>query len=290
MEVRAIIMGVIFAFMWSSAFSSARIIVAYAPPLGTLSLRFLISGLIGILIAFSLGQNLKLTKEQWRSTIIFGIFQNAVYLGLNFYALQWIEASLASIIASSMPLMVALCGWVIFREKLNNFGTSGLFLGFFGVILIMGVRVEAGGNFPGIVFCILGAVGLTTATLMVRSASSGENVMMIIGLQMIIGSICLGVVSLATETFEVAWNWSLILAFTYTTFVPGLAATIIWFKLVNLIGAVKASAFHFLNPFFGVIVAAIILEERIRLIDFLGVVIIMLGILAVQLSKQKNQF
>jgi len=83
MDFRAILMGLGFALMWSSAFSSARVIVAYAPPLAALSLRFLLSGLIGLCIAWILGQSLRLTPAQWRATIIFGIFQNALYLGLN---------------------------------------------------------------------------------------------------------------------------------------------------------------------------------------------------------------
>ena len=54
MDIRAIAMGVAFAVMWSSAFTSARIIVAAAPPLTALSLRFLISGLMGVAIALAL--------------------------------------------------------------------------------------------------------------------------------------------------------------------------------------------------------------------------------------------
>ena len=38
--------------------------------------------------------------------LVFGLCQNALYLGLNFIALQWVEASLASIIASAMPLAI----------------------------------------------------------------------------------------------------------------------------------------------------------------------------------------
>ena len=48
----------------------------------------------------------------------------------------------------------------------------------------------------------------------------------------------------------------------------------------------KAATFHFLNPFFGVLIAAALLGENIGLLDYVGVVIIALGILAVQLSKQ----
>ena len=113
MDLRSLMLGLVFALMWSSAFTSARMIVAEASPLAALSVRFLISGLLGVLIARFLGQTMRLTQAQWRATIVFGIFQNAIYLGLNFVAMQTIEASVASIIASSMPLMVALAGWLV---------------------------------------------------------------------------------------------------------------------------------------------------------------------------------
>ena len=281
-------MGLSFAIMWSSAFSSARIIVAHASPLGALSIRFLISGIIGILIAKWLGQNFKLTKAQWKATIIFGIFQNALYLGLNFFAMQTTEASLASIIASSMPLMVAFAGWLIFRERLSSLGALGLLLGFFGVGVIMGVRIEVGADLFGMLLCVLGAVALSIATLAASGASAGGGVMMIVGLQMIVGSICLGIVSLVFEDMNVTWSLPFVAAFIYTTLVPGLLATFIWFKMVNRIGAIKAATFHFLNPFFGVLIANIILGEPLSTRDFIGVLIITFGILAVQLSKHEN--
>ncbi len=56
MDIRAIFLGLTFAFMWSSAFTSARIIVQDAPPVTALALRFLISGLIGVGLATALGQ------------------------------------------------------------------------------------------------------------------------------------------------------------------------------------------------------------------------------------------
>ena len=289
MDIRSLVMGLGFALMWSSAFSSARIIVANAPPLGALSIRFLISGIIGVLIARWLGQTFQLTKAQWKATVIFGIFQNALYLGLNFFAMQTIEASLASIIASSMPLMVAFSGWIIFRDRLSSLGALGLFLGFFGVAVIMGVRIKIGADPFEIVLCLLGAAALTIATLSVCGASAGGSVMMIVGLQMIVGSICLGFVSLVFEDMTVTWGWPFVLAFIYTTLVPGLLATFIWFKLVNRVGAIKAATFHFLNPFFGVVIANIILDEALSSRDFIGVFIITCGILAVQLSKQKDR-
>ena len=108
MDARALALGIGFAVMWSSAFTSAKIVVAHAPPLTALSVRFAISGLIAVVIARAMGQTWRLTRSQWRATAVFGLCQNALYLGLNFIAMRSIDAGLASIIASTMPLLVAL--------------------------------------------------------------------------------------------------------------------------------------------------------------------------------------
>jgi drug/metabolite transporter (DMT)-like permease len=289
MDIRAILMGLAFAVMWSSAFTSARVIVADAPPLLTLSLRFLISGVLGVMIARMLGQTWHLTRAQWRATILFGICQNALYLGLNFVAMQTVEASLAAIIASTMPLLVGLACWALFGERLGALGMAGLFAGVAGVALIMGSRLQGGADLFGVALCLIGVLALTFATLAVRSASSGGNLLMVVGLQMLVGSLALGMVGAATETLTVNWTWQLVVAFIYTTLIPGLAATLVWFMLVDRIGATKAATFHFLNPFFGVVIAAVILGESLRIWDVVGVLVVTGGILAVQLSRQPKR-
>lgn len=287
MDLRAVAMGLAFALMWSSAFTSARIIVAAAPPLTALSLRFLISGLLALGIGLLLRQRFRLTRDQWRGTIVFGLCQNALYLGLNFVAMQWVEASVAAIIASTMPLLVGLLGWIWFSERLRPLGVAGLVAGFAGVALIMGSRLNDAGADPlGLLLCGIGALALAFATLSVRGASSGGNLVVVVGLQMLVGSLALAPFALALETWQVAWSVPLVVAFAYTTVVPGLIATLVWFALVQRIGAVRAATFHFLNPFFGVAVAAVLLGERLGAWDAAGVLVIMLGILAVQISKR----
>jgi len=287
MDFKAILMGLAFALMWSSAFTSARIIVAEAPPMMSLSLRFFISGCVGILIARGMGQNWSLTRGQWRSVVIFGICQNALYLGLFFIAMQWIDASLAAIIASTMPLMVAAANWAIFKERLPLVGSIGMVAGFLGVAMIMGQRLQGGADLLGVLLAVIGVIALTIATLAMKSTKSGGNVMMIVGLQMLVGAVALLLPALVFETWQVSFSWKLAVAFTYTIFVPGVLATYVWFLLVDRIGATRGATFHFLNPFFGVTIAALLLGEGFSGLDVLGVAIVMAGILAVQLSKQK---
>lgn len=287
MDIRATLMGVGFALMWSSAYTSARIIVVDAPPLSALALRFVISGLLGIAIAARLGQKISLTRGQWLSVVVFGICQNALYLGFNFIAMQWIGAGLASIIASTMPLLVGALGWMVFRDRLSPLALAGLIVGFAGVGLIMGTRLSGGVDLTGLVLCVIAALALAVATLTMRSVSGGGNLLMVVGLQLLVGAAALAPFALTFENFDVTWSWQLVVAFIYTTLVPGLTATWVWFMLVARIGVVRASTYHFLNPFFGVTIAALLLGESLGIYDVIGVAVVTLGILAVQLAKQR---
>ncbi|AXI49821.1 MULTISPECIES: DMT family transporter [Sulfitobacter] len=288
MDIRAILMGLAFAVMWSSAFTSARIIVADASPLMALSARYLISGLIGVGVALALGQTWRLTRAQWRATIIFGVLQNAVYLGMNFVAMQTVQASLAAIIASTMPLLVGLATWLFLGEKLKPLGIAGLIAGVIGVAIIMGARISGGVDLTGLLLCGVGVVALSAATLLVRGATSGGNFLMVVGLQMLVGCVALSIATLLFETPHISPSWPLALAFLYTCLVPGLLATVVWFWLVNRIGATRAATFHFLNPFFGVAIAWLLLGEPLGVQDIIGVAVIALGILAVQVSRQRR--
>ena len=284
LDIPALAMGVAFAAMWASAFTSARIIVAAAPPLHALSLRFLLSGLLAIGIARLMGERWRLTRGQLTATVIFGIAQNALYLGFNFVAMQTVEASLAAIVASTLPLLVAVV-MLVRGERLAPIGAAGLAAGFLGVAIVMGSRITEGVDPVGLAFCVAGVVALTVATLAVSGAASGGNVLTVVGYQMLIASAALFVVARLTEVLTVEPSPALYLAFVYTLVVPGLMATWVWFLLVRRIGPTRAAVYHFLTPPLGVAVAWAILGERLGLADLIGVAVIAAGILMVQTAR-----
>lgn len=286
MDFRAILMGFGFALMWASAFSTTRMIVVAAPPLTALVIRFALSAVMAIALARALGQSWHLSRAEWRTVIVFGLCQNALYLGLNWIAMQTIEASAAAIIASMMPLLVAFLGWVVYGERLRPIAIVGLVAGVVGVSLIMGVRLQLGLSIVGMVLCLIAMVALTVATLAARGAGGSRNMMMIVGLQMAVGAVALALPAAAMEWGQpVEWSVQLVLAFVYTVIVPGIVATWLWFLLVNRVGAVRAATFHFLSPIFGVATAAVLLDERFGASDVIGALIVAAGILMVQMAR-----
>ncbi len=282
---RALALGLAFATIWSSAFTSSRIVVEYWPPFLVLSVRFLFSGVLALGIGFAAGQRIRLTRPEWQAVVVFGICQNALYLGLFHYAMQTIEAGLAAILGSALPLCVAALGRVFLGQRLPAIAVAGLFVGFAGVLVIMVGRLGHGLDWGGIAACVTGVVALSVATLTLRNAAAGGNLWIVVGLQMLVGAAALFPASLALEHWEVTVNARFLAALAYSAIVSGVIATMIWFILVRRIGATRAATFHFLNPFLGVLIAAAVLGERVTAGDLAGVAIIMAGILAVQLAR-----
>ncbi|MGH1479201.1 MAG: DMT family transporter [Geminicoccales bacterium] len=289
-DVIAILIGIAFALMWSSAFSVVKLALQDAPPFLILTVRFFVAGIIALGIALALGQRIPAQKRQWGAIIILGLCQNSLYLGLNFKAMTLVPAGLAAILASSVPLLVALFSRFFLRERLNWIGHLGLVLGFAGVLTIMAGRIAGGTSSFGIVLCLLGAGAMAGATLIVRNTDLGTGLLMIVGLQMLVGCVSLlPVVAFLEDVGTVRLTSSLMLAFAYIVLVPGVLATLVWFYLVRRVGATHAAAFHFLNPAFGVIIATMLLGELIGLRDLLGVAIIMVSILLVQFSRMHSK-
>ena len=144
-------------------------------------------------------------------------------------------------------------------------------------------------KFLGILFCFIALLALAVANILIGNAfRNNKNLLMIIGLQMFVGCIVLLPFRIILEKWFLNWSMISIIAFSYQIFMPGLLGTLIWFVLVKLIGATKAAAFHFLNPFFGVLISAVILAEPLSFRDGIGVLIIMVGILAVQIRLIKS--
>ena len=285
MDLRAVAMGVGFALIWASAFTATRVVAMAFPPLTALVVRFAISGVIGVALARAMGQTWRLPRADWRALVIFGICQNGLYLGFAWYAMQTVEASAAAIIASTMPLVVAVMGWAGFGDRPRPMAVAGLVLGFLGVALTMGVRITAGLDPFGAMLCVFGVIALSLATLSVRG-TSGRNLFMVVGLQMLVGAVFLLPPALVLEWgLPITVTPTVVAGILYSILMPGLFATWLWIALVQRIGAVRAATYHFLSPIFGVAIAVAWLGESYGLTDVVGAAVVALGILMVQRAR-----
>ena len=288
MEFKHILLGVGFALIWASAFPSAKIAVQFCPPLFFLFLRFSLAGLFSILLGACLGQNFRFDHKDLLWIAIFGLIQNGLYLGLIFLALTKIDSNISVIIASILPLTVAFFSWLLFKSKMSLLGLSGLVVGLFGVLLIMLQRVEKESEILGIILCLLGLLATTFSTLIITKININKNnILIIVGLQMLAGSIFLLPLSYFFEAWNVSFSITFLFTFLYIAAFPGIIGPVIWFYLQKEIGAVKYASFHFLVPFFGIGISYFLLGETLTFSDAIGVVVIILGLYLVNRDKRE---
>ena len=287
MELKHILLGVGFAFIWASAFPSAKIAVQFWPPFLFLFFRFSLAGIFSILLGAYLGQRFQFDRRSLLLIVVFGLVQNGLYLGLIFLALTKIDANVSVIIASILPLTVAFFSWILFKTKMSLVGLCGLVVGLFGVLLIMLQRVEREYEMFGIALCLLGLLATTFSTLIITKINiNKDNILIVVGLQMLAGSLFLLPLSYFLEVWSVSFSITFLFTFLYIAAFPGIIGPVIWFYLQKEIGAVKYSSFHFLVPFFGIGISYCILGETLTLTDMIGVFIIIFGLYLVNRDKQ----
>ena len=287
MEFKHILLGVGFALIWASAFPSAKIAVQFSPPFFFLFLRFTLAGLFSIMLGGYLGQSFQLDRKSLIWIMVFGVIQNGLYLGLIFLALTKIDSNVSVIIASILPLTVAFFSWVFFKSRLSLLGLSGLFVGLIGVLLIMIQRVEKEYEILGITLCIMGLLATTFSTLIITKININKNnILIVVGLQMVAGSLFLLPLSYFFEVWSISFNMTFLFTFLYIAAFPGIIGPVIWFYLQKEIGAVKYSSFHFLVPFFGIAISYFLLGETLTFSDMIGVIVIILGLYFVNRDKK----
>ena len=75
------------------------------------------------------------------------------------------------------------------------------------------------------------------------------------------------------------------IAIAHLVFVVTIGGMSLWLVLIRISGASTASSYHLLNPFFGVLLAYLVLGEPLRMADFIGAGLIVSGLL---LTTQAN--
>jgi len=285
-----LLLGLLFVILWSSAFSVAKLSISYAPPLLVLSLRFFFSFLICLTIIFFQFKKISFNLKDLIPIVIFGFFQNSVYLGLNFISLKWINAGLVVTINSLVPVMVFAITFFILNEKVSKISVLGLILGGFGISLIFFSNTEKNNfQFLGIILCFCATFSISLATIFIKKINN-KNLLFIISIQMLTGFVTIFPLSFLFENWNIDFNTNFKFSLLYLILGPGILANYIFLKLTKEIGPNKASSFHFLNPILGLISANIILSENILYSNMLSVLIISIAIIFINFEKNfKNQ-
>ena len=277
------LLGISFCVLWSSAFIAAKFGLTAAPPLAQLTIRFLFAGALMWAGMLLMGKKWPTDRRDVATGIVLGVLNNSAYLGLFFIAMQTITAGLAALIAALTPLATVFLAQPLLGERVTKRALMGVALGLAGAAIVLRDRLGTGvDDLTGVVLGFVGMLCLTSGTILYRKRGSHSDPFVMVTIQTIASGIVLIPFSVAMEDWgAIQWNTTFFLVVAYLAIMLSVVALLIWFRMIRIAGASRASAFHFLNPGLGMLFAFLILGEPVSAMDLAGLVPIVIGIILV---------
>ena len=264
-------LAVAFSLIWSSAFIAGKIAVARLDAASVLSIRFALSALLLAPFAYKRG------LREARLGLTLGALNNAAYLGLTFWALSLTRAVVVVAIVSCAPFLTATLAGALGIEKVRPTQILGALVGIAGVVVITGFD-GTGANLAGVALATLGTLAFCVGTLTFRARGAGAALGALNFWQSLVGALLLAPFAIRAAPRLADLDAPAALAILYLSTVATIGGMAMWFALIRLSGAARASASHLMNPFFGAALSALVLGGAMRSADFIGAAIVALGL------------
>jgi len=293
MTIRQFLLLLIPSALWGSSFIFMHHLSPVFGPMLTATIRILVASIFLISLFFVQGYKVH-WKRDYRLFFIIGITNSAIPFSLYAYAALYIPSSLSVIINSTSPIFGAIFGLMLLKDKLSEMKVIGLFMGTIGVGLVSSDILAQNSLelYLSITACVLAALlyGLSGA-IVKKYALHIEPKQLTVGSLSFAGVglfILFVVLSFAGQTPQIvsqniALDIFMIIAFgILCTSIP----YIVYYKLIQEIGPVKALTVTYLMPTFGLL-WGIIFGEIITPIMIVGLLVILLGIYVLSYKKKE---
>lgn len=289
MKPSAAIKALLAISFWGASFVATKIVLREVSPLAVVVIRFGIA--IPVLVIVTVARReFKLPERKslgW--LIVLGLNGITVHQLLQANGLMTTTATNSGWIISLNPIFSALLAWLLLRESFGKLKVMGLAIALFGAFLVISRGQLGGGLFnipatPGDFLVLLGSPNWALFTVLSkRLMDRGTWAMspaMTLTCVMTFGWLALVPLFIASDSWAAiphmtieGWGSVLFLGILCSG-----AAYIFWYDALQVTGASQLAAFHYLQPFVTVIVAASLISERMTWITLLGGVIILFGV------------
>jgi len=278
MTARAWVLFVLSAVIWGVPYLFIKIAVATGmSPAFVAWSRIVIAA--ALLLPLAVRRNaLRGLRDRAGAILAYTACEVAVPFVLIAVGEQYITSSLAAILVSTMPLMVALLSMRLAGgERLTRPRLFGLLIGFAGVVALLGVDVAGRpSELLGAALVLVATLGYATAPLIVSRRLADLDPLGPVTASLLVASVALlpaGIAAFPDGMPAPAALWAIgVLGVVCTA-----AGLIVFFRLIAEAGPSRASVITYLNPLVAVVVGVVALGEHLGVVSILGLLLILAG-------------
>ncbi|HEY9800303.1 MAG TPA: DMT family transporter [Leptolyngbyaceae cyanobacterium] len=298
-QSRAILLMILSAVCWGLGTVMSKGVLAYFPPLMVLVTQLTSS------VAFL--WTIALIQQPWQSVYrsrlspvnllrlgFPGLLEPGLSYILGLIGLTMTTASSASLISATEPVMVLALAWMFLKEQIRPvlLGFSGIAVG--GGLLTVSVEMQLNGDSViGNLLIVMGTFCAALYGVLSRSAVQTVNPVMLAAIQQSFGLIWVILIWLNVEQGKIAQFstinpvvWILAIA---SGIVQYALAFWLYLQAIKTIPVSIAAQFLSLIPVFGACGAYLFLNERLTLLQGLGMLLVMVSVAGIAQFQQKTQ-
>ena len=268
-----------FIILWSSAFVSGQFIVQSASPFASLTFRFFIVGICFLIFSYYLREKIFVKFNLAIQACITGILFHGFYLGGVFFSYSvGLSATLSALIVGLQPVLTNILSGPILKERITFIQWIGILLGFIGTILVIGYDIGVKIPIIGLAASIVALLGATIATIWQKKITSNLTLSVNNFYQAFAASIFLFIISVIFEVPSINFDTRFNLSMGWQIIMVSFGAYAILMYLIKTGTASKTSSLFFLVPPVTVIMAWLVLGEKLSIIDIIGLLICAFGV------------
>ncbi len=269
----------IFILLWSSAFITTKPIVDNSDPFSALAFRFFFVALGFYLFSIYSKQSIFVNQKNLIESLLSGVLFHGFYLGGVFYSISiGMPTGIAALIVTLQPILTNTLSGPILGEKVTVKQWIGVFLGFLGAVMVLGIDV--GSNIPmlGLVATIIALVSITASTIWQKKLSNNLPLSVSNFYQAIGGCLFHIVVIIFFSQPYIDFTETFIIAMGHQIFLVSFGAFTILMFLIKNNSASKTVSIFFLIPTTSAFMAWLFLNENLSSLDLLGFLITTIGV------------
>lgn len=278
--------------LWGASYTFIRIGVATIPPLTLIAARTLMAG--SLLLLWMAAQRIPMPRDAatWRRFLVQALLNSVVPFTLIAWAERSVEAGLATILNSASPVMAFVGTWLFSRhEAVTPRKLFGVIAGLVGICLVVGASALDGLGHQLVpqLAIVAATVCYAGAALYGRSFQGMSPVAPAAG-SLIAGTCLLVPASLIVDrpwTLQPSWP-SLMALLALAVFSTALAF-VIYFRLVQTLGAVGTTAQAYLRVPIGVAIGIVCLGESLAPSAWLGLGGVVAGVAAMTIPSRRDR-
>jgi len=273
------IFPIIFILLWSSAFITTKPIIDNSDPFAALAFRFFFVALGFFLFSIYSNHSILINKKNLLESILSGVLFHGLYLGGVFYSIAiGMPTGIAALIVTLQPILTNALSSPILGEKVNAKQWTGVFLGFIGAVLVLGLDVGSDIPLLGLVATIIALISITTSTIWQKRLSNNLPLPVSNFYQAVGGCLFHILIIIIFAEPYIDFSKTFLIAMSHQIFLVSFGAFTILMYLIKNNSASKTVSIFFLIPATSAFMAWLFLNESLTNLDLVGFLITTTGV------------